>query len=214
MSTVVTFSEIVFSSASRYRSIKYSWQNKQAPFRMPSIVDACRKIKSWRRLFGLWHDYVRQFGQTIRHKHSRMEKLFWKQTNNSQTIYLDNQFNNGNVIQLLWLLLVQMLFAVVIQFGHLGRFLFKDRKGCNLAIKLELWWFCWLSNQMIANVEGKWKQIRQLKGDPTNYVERARPTKWAPIARFFSINFQLLIFFFCAPREQAHTASSSAQALL
>ena len=40
MSTVVIFKEIVLSSANRYKSIKYSWQNMQAPFRLPSIVDA------------------------------------------------------------------------------------------------------------------------------------------------------------------------------
>ena len=45
MSTVVIFKEIVLSSANRYKSIKYSWQNMQAPFRLPSIVDACKKIK-------------------------------------------------------------------------------------------------------------------------------------------------------------------------
>jgi hypothetical protein len=40
MSTVVTLRLIVFSSAKRYKSIKYSWQNRQAPFRRPSIVEA------------------------------------------------------------------------------------------------------------------------------------------------------------------------------
>ena len=46
MSTVVTLREIVLSSAKRYRSMKYSWQNRQAPFRLPSMVDACRKEKT------------------------------------------------------------------------------------------------------------------------------------------------------------------------
>lgn len=40
MSTVVIFSEMVFSSASKYRSMKYSWQKRQAPFLRPSMVDA------------------------------------------------------------------------------------------------------------------------------------------------------------------------------
>jgi hypothetical protein len=40
ISTVVTFRLIVFNSASKYKSMKYSWQNRQAPFRRPSIVDA------------------------------------------------------------------------------------------------------------------------------------------------------------------------------
>ena len=42
MSTVVTFKEIVFNSARRYKSMKYSWQNRHAPFLRPSIVDACK----------------------------------------------------------------------------------------------------------------------------------------------------------------------------
>lgn len=49
MSTVVTFNEIVFSSARRYKSMKYSWQKRQAPFRRPSIVDA------WKHLIRLFH---------------------------------------------------------------------------------------------------------------------------------------------------------------
>ena len=40
MSTVVIFSEMVFSSANRYRSMKYSWQKMHAPLRLPSIVEA------------------------------------------------------------------------------------------------------------------------------------------------------------------------------
>ena len=43
ISTVVTFSEMVFSSARRYRSMKYSWQNRQAPFLRPSMVEACNE---------------------------------------------------------------------------------------------------------------------------------------------------------------------------
>ena len=43
MSTVVTFKLIVFSSANRYRSMKYSWQNRHAPFLRPSMVDACNR---------------------------------------------------------------------------------------------------------------------------------------------------------------------------
>ncbi len=40
MSTVVILSEIVFSSARRYKSMKYSWQKMQAPFLLPSMVEA------------------------------------------------------------------------------------------------------------------------------------------------------------------------------
>ena len=40
MSTVVIFNEIVLSSASKYKSMKYSWQKIQAPFRRPSMVEA------------------------------------------------------------------------------------------------------------------------------------------------------------------------------
>lgn len=43
MSTVVTFKDIVFNSANKYKSMKYSWQKRQAPLRRPSIVDACNK---------------------------------------------------------------------------------------------------------------------------------------------------------------------------
>lgn len=45
MSTVVTLRLIVFNSASKYRSMKYSWQNRQAPFRRPSMVEACNEKK-------------------------------------------------------------------------------------------------------------------------------------------------------------------------
>merc|ERR1711935_967383 len=31
---------MVFNSANRYRSMKYSWQNRQAPFLRPSMVEA------------------------------------------------------------------------------------------------------------------------------------------------------------------------------
>lgn len=41
----LTFRLIVFNSAKRYKSMKYSWQNKHAPFRRPSIVDACKTKK-------------------------------------------------------------------------------------------------------------------------------------------------------------------------
>uniref|UniRef100_A0A0K2UDK4 Uncharacterized protein n=1 Tax=Lepeophtheirus salmonis TaxID=72036 RepID=A0A0K2UDK4_LEPSM len=40
MSTVVIFRDIFCSSARRYKSMKYSWQNKHAPLRRPSMVDA------------------------------------------------------------------------------------------------------------------------------------------------------------------------------
>lgn len=40
-SVYVTFKLIVFNSANKYKSMKYSWQNKHAPFRLPSMVDAC-----------------------------------------------------------------------------------------------------------------------------------------------------------------------------
>ena len=40
ISTVVIFNEIVLSSASKYKSMKYSWQKIQAPFRRPSMVEA------------------------------------------------------------------------------------------------------------------------------------------------------------------------------
>ena len=43
ISTVVTLRLIVFNSAKRYKSIKYSWQKRHAPFRRPSIVDAWRR---------------------------------------------------------------------------------------------------------------------------------------------------------------------------
>ena len=45
MSTVVTLRLMVFNSASRYKSMKYSWQNKHAPFRRPSIVEAWEKFE-------------------------------------------------------------------------------------------------------------------------------------------------------------------------
>ena len=51
MSTVVTFRAIVLSSASRYRSIKYSWQKRHAPFRRPSIVEAWEQEKKATSLY-------------------------------------------------------------------------------------------------------------------------------------------------------------------
>jgi len=54
MSTVVTLRLMVFSSASRYRSIKYSWQNRQAPFLRPSIVEAYNtKYRTINTCFGV-----------------------------------------------------------------------------------------------------------------------------------------------------------------
>ena len=54
MSTVVTLRLMVFSSASRYRSIKYSWQNRHAPFLRPSIVEACNtKYRTITKCFGV-----------------------------------------------------------------------------------------------------------------------------------------------------------------
>ncbi|KAJ8867075.1 hypothetical protein PR048_032937 [Dryococelus australis] len=41
ISTVVTLRLIVFNSASRYKSMKYSWQNKHAPFRQMSSTTSC-----------------------------------------------------------------------------------------------------------------------------------------------------------------------------
>lgn len=47
----LAFKLIVFNSANRYKSMKYSWQNRQAPFRLPSMVDAWKNyVKS------LWCD--------------------------------------------------------------------------------------------------------------------------------------------------------------
>jgi hypothetical protein len=46
MSTVVTLRLMVFSSASRYRSMKYSWQKRHAPFLRPSIVEACNILST------------------------------------------------------------------------------------------------------------------------------------------------------------------------
>jgi hypothetical protein len=44
---------MVLSSASRYRSIKYSWQNRHAPFLRPSIVEACNtKYRTITSCFG------------------------------------------------------------------------------------------------------------------------------------------------------------------
>lgn len=45
---ILTFRLMVFSSASRYRSMKYSWQNRQAPLRRPSMVDAYTTEKKTR----------------------------------------------------------------------------------------------------------------------------------------------------------------------
>jgi hypothetical protein len=48
---------MVLSSASRYRSIKYSWQNRHAPFLRPSIVEACNtKYRTITASFGVITD--------------------------------------------------------------------------------------------------------------------------------------------------------------
>jgi hypothetical protein len=38
--TQLPLREMVFNSASKYKSMKYSWQNRHAPFLRPSIVEA------------------------------------------------------------------------------------------------------------------------------------------------------------------------------
>lgn len=113
-----------------------------------------------------------------------------------QTIYLDKQLNHRYVIQLLWLLLVQVLFAVVVQlFWHLARFLSVGKiKRRLVSLDGEFGWRIWLVNSAINQVRfSDWRWVGECRRrykrmevvDSTNrairivsnYVEWAERTK-------------------------------------